>query len=173
MENNSTPVQANEEQKPTQIWNRDINTLASVMYSMQDILRIEEMQQWQQERMTNISARIDGTSGGSGTAKGLDEAFAKLSELDEEYAAMCKSYADTTKAANEILHSITSPSMRSFVILKYMLNMPDIKVRKALNMSRRSLEQAKECIENAACMAEVEWKERYILPMEDFTEEKS
>ena len=73
MENNSTPVPVSEERKPTQVWNRDINTLASVLYAMQDILRIEDMQQWQQDRMINISARLEGSSGGSGTAKGLDE----------------------------------------------------------------------------------------------------
>lgn len=160
------------ENNTTQVWNRDINTLASVMYAMQDILRIEDMQQWQQERMTNISARIGGTFGGNGTAKGLDEAFAKLSELDEEYAIMCKNYVDITREANKILHGITNPNMKSFVILKYMMNMPDIKVRKELNMTRRALEQAKECVENAACMADVEWKERYVLPTEDVSKEE-
>lgn len=173
MENNSTPVPVSEERKPTQVWNRDINTLASVLYAMQDILRIEDMQQWQQDRMINISARLEGSSGGSGTAKGLDEAFAKLAELDEDYATMCNTYADTVRAAKEILHRIKSPSMRSFVILKYMRNMPDIKIRKELNMTRRALEQAKECVENATCMAAVEWKERYVSPTENVSGEEN
>ena len=106
-------------------------------------------------------------------AKGLDEAFAKLAELDEDYATMCNTYADTVRAANEILHSIKSPSMRSFVILKYMRNMPDIKIRKELNMTRRALEQAKECVENATCMAAVEWKERYVSPTENVSGEEN
>ena len=123
--------------------------------------------------MINISARLEGSSGGSGTAKGLDEAFAKLAELDEDYATMCNTYADTVRAANEILHSIKRPSMRSFVILKYMRNRPDIKIRKELNMTRRALEQAKECVENATCMAAVEWKERYVSPTENVSGEEN
>lgn len=86
---------------------------------------------------------------------------------------MCNTYADTVRAANEILHSIKSPSMRSFVILKYMRNMPDIKIRKELNMTRRALEQAKECVENATCMAAVEWKERYVSPTENVSGEEN
>ena len=63
--------------------------------------------------------------------------------------------------------------MRSFVILKYMRNMPDIKIRKELNMTRRALEQAKECVENATCMAAVEWKERYVSPTENVSGEEN
>ena len=172
MENKEAPV-ASERRKPTLVWNKDINILQNVLYIMHDISQNEYMREWQQERMTNISARLDGSFSGSGTAKGLDEAFAKLSGLDEEYQQLCKDYGGQLKEAQKILRGIKSRSMKSFVIMRYMMKKSDIQIRKDLNMSRRSFEQAKESVENAPNMAAVEWKERYVMADPETEENKN
>ncbi|MBP3690898.1 MAG: hypothetical protein J6I74_06190, partial [Schwartzia sp.] len=106
---------------------------------------------------------LTGTPGGSGMPKGLDEAFALLSEIDDEHKQRCKSYVRQLRKAQKILNGIESHTMRVFVVMKYVMDAPDTEIRKELNMTRRGFERARDSVENAPCMEAVKWQERYIL----------
>ena len=143
--------------------NRDIPLLADVLPIMQEIKQIEQRRSWQRDRMENITQHISGTPGGGGVPKGLDEAFALLSELDEEHEQSCKEYVRRIKTAQEVLNCIQSQSMRTFVIMKYIMDVPDIEIRHELNMSRTAFSRARHCVENAERMSEVKWRDHYTL----------
>lgn len=149
--------------KPVVVHNRDIPLLADVLPIMQEVCQIEKWRDWQHDRMLNITQHLTGMPGGGGLPKGLDEAFAILSELDEEHEQRCKDYARKLKAAQKILNGIESQTMRSFVIMKYIMNVRDADIRHELNMTRTGFNRARRCVESAECMATVRWSERYIL----------
>lgn len=143
--------------------NRDIPLLADILYIMQEICAIEQRRDWQKDRMYNITQHLTGMPGRKGGASGLDEAFALLSEIDEEHEEKCKEYVRQLKRAQRILNSIESRSMRSFVVMRYVMNMSDVEIRQELNLTRRGLERARRSVEEADCMGNVKWQERYIL----------
>lgn len=149
--------------KPVVIRNRDIPLLADVLCIMQEICRIEQRRDWQRDRMFSITQHISGMPGGGGKPKGFEEAFAILSELDEEHEQRCKEYVRQLKTAQRILNGIESRNMRTFVMMKYIMNIPDTEIRDELNMTRRGFDRARKCVEEAECMAAVKWRERYIL----------
>lgn len=151
------------EQKPVVIRNRDIPLLADVLYIMQEVRLIEQRRDWQRDRMLNITQHITGMPGGGGNPKGLDDAFALLSELDEAHEQRCKDYVRQMKTAQKILNGIESRSMRAFVTMKYVMNVSDSEIRQELNMTRTGFNRARRCVESADCMAAVKWRERYIL----------
>ena len=152
-----------DETRQTAVRNRDIITLMNVKYIMREVERVEARRAWQRERMTNIAQRLSWTPGGKGAPRGLDDAFARLEETDEEHDRLCREYARQIKAANRILNAISSQSMRTFVTLKYMDDTPDAEIRRMLNMTRRGLERARRAVEEAENMKSVIWRERYIL----------
>ena len=151
------------EVKPVVVRNRDIPLLSDVFYIMQEVRLIEQRRDWQRDRMVNITQHLTGMPGGGGMPKGLDEAFALLSELDEEHEQRCKDYVRQLKAAQKILNGIESRSMRAFVTMKYVMNVPDTEIRRELNMTRTGFNRARRCVESAECMATVKWREKYIL----------
>ena len=118
---NQPPAGGERENRPVLVRNRDIPLLANVKAIAQEVQWLEHQRQWQRERMLSITHHLSFTPGG-GMPKGLDEAFARLSELDEEHERKIKEYTRQLKAAEEILDQIKSRSMRSFVIMKYMTN---------------------------------------------------
>jgi hypothetical protein len=148
---------------PVQVQNKDIPLLSDVLCIMQDVRGIEMRREWQKDRMYNITQHLSGMPGGSGGPKGLDDSFSKLSELETEHEQRCKDYTRQLKRAERILNSIESQSMRTFVMMKYVMDTPDTEIRRELNMSRRGFERARKCIESAPNMSLVKWKERYIL----------
>lgn len=154
---------AEKEIRPVVIRNRDIPLLADVLPIMQEVCQIETQRDWQHDRMTNITQHLSGMPGGGGIPKGLDEAFALLSELDEEQERRCKDYVRKLRAAQKILNRIESQSMRTFVIMKYVMNVRDADIRDELNLTRTGFNRARRCVESAERMADVIWRERYIL----------
>ena len=146
----------------TIVRNRDLILLSQVVRIMQDIRLIEERRKWQYERMFSITQHISGMPGGGRAPHGLDEAFSALSELDHAHGEKCREYVMQLKRAEKVINQIESAEMRTFVVMKYMTDAPDTEIREALNMTRRGFERARRCVEDAACMAEVKWMERYI-----------
>lgn len=143
--------------------NRDIPLLSEIRYIMQEICQLEQRRQWQRERMMNITQHLTGMPGGGGMPKGLDDAFSLLSELETEHEARCRAYARKLKRAQKVLDGIGSEVMRAFVEMKYVQDRPDTEIRDTLGMTRRGLERARRCVEEAPRMAEVTWHERYIV----------
>lgn len=151
------------ENRPVMIRNRDIPLLADVLPIMQEVCQIERQRDWQHDRMANITQHLTGMPGGSRIPKGLDEAFAMLSEIDEQHEEKCKDYVRQLKAAQKILNDIESQSMRAFVLMKYVMDISDVDIRQELNLTRRGFERARRSVEEAESMSAVKWHERYIL----------
>lgn len=145
------------------IRNRDILLMSRVFQIMQEVCRLEERIAWQKERAYNVTQRITGMPGGHGGAGGLDAALAALDELTEQYSEQVQGYMRELRAAEEILNGIQSPSMRTFVTLLYVDNMPQAAVRRELNMTEYAFTRAREAVEQAESMADVEWREAYAL----------
>lgn len=158
------------EQEPSdsiEVKNIDIPLMANILPIMQEVYGIEKRREWQKDRMFNITQHLSGMPGGGGTPKGLDSAYSILSELETEHHQMCIEYAHQLRRAQKVLNSIESMTMRTFVMMKYIMDVPDTGIRKELNMTRRGFDRARNCIEQAPCMAAVKWKEKYILIEED------
>lgn len=151
------------EQRPIEVRNRDIPLLSEILYIMQDICQIEYRRDWQHDRMYNITQHLTGMPGVGGLPNGLDEAFALLSEIDEEHEARCKEYVRQLRKAQNILNGIESRTMRTFVVMKYIMNVPDVNIRDELNMTRRGFDRARRAVEEAPSMEAVKWQERYIV----------
>lgn len=150
-------------QRPIEVCNRDIPLLSEILYIMQDVCQIERQRDWQHDRMYNITQHLTGMPGGGGPSKGFDEAFALLSEIDEEHEARCKEYVQQLRKAQNILNGIESRTIRTFVMMKYIMGVPDANIREELNMTRRRFDRARRAVEEAPSMAEVKWRERYIV----------
>lgn len=151
------------EYRPVIIRNRDIPLLMDILPIMQEVCQIERQRDWQRDRMANITQHITGTPGGGGMPKGLDEAFALLSELDEDQEARCREYVRKLKKAEAILNGIKSQGMRTFVIMRYVMDVPGAKIRQELNMTRRGFDRARRVVEDAECMTAVKWHDRFTL----------
>ena len=113
--------------------------------------------------MVFISQHLSGMPGGGGSPKGLDEAFARLAEIDDEHAKRCRIYVRQLKKAQRILNDIDNLTMRTFVLMKYVFSASDQDIRKELNMTRRGFERARKCVESAPNMAAVKWHDQYII----------
>lgn len=148
--------------KPVKIANRDIPLLREVLSVMQSVNRTEQLQEWQRERMVKITASLSGMPGGGGR-KGLDDAVSILDELRESQVRACKEYAHALRRAQRVLNGIESRNMRAFVMLKYVMGVPDAEIRRELNLTRRGFDRAVRAIQDAPDMASVKWQERYIL----------
>ena len=148
---------------PTVIRNRDIPLLAEILYIMQEIRLIEEQRDWQHDRLTHITQHLTGMPGGGGQVHGYEDAFAKLSELDEQHEDQCKAYAAELKTAQGILNGIRSRAMRVFVLMKYVFDVTDTEIREELNMTRRGFEKAKRAVEDAPDMKHVKWQDKYVV----------
>ncbi len=145
------------------IANKDIALLTQIHSIMAQVTYIEQQRIWQQSRMGFISQHLTGMPGGGGTPKGLDEAFARLSEIDDEHAKRCKVYVRQLKKAQKILNDIDNITMRTFVLMRYVFRASDSDIRRELNMTRRGFERARKCVEEAHTMAAVKWRDRFII----------
>lgn len=143
--------------------NKDIPLLARVLGIMQDVVSIENRIEWQRERMYSITSHMNGMPGGKGAPTGLDAALAVIDGLEGTYQEKVRSYMRELRNAEKILNSIPSESMRTFVTMMYVDDLPQEFVKKELNLSRRSFERARAAIENAESMAQVVWRERFIV----------
>jgi hypothetical protein len=155
-------------QEPRVIRNRDVILLSRVLYIMQDVCSLEKRMIWQYERMFGTTARITGMPGGKGKPSGFDAAFAAISGLNEDHKAQVQAYVRELKAAERIINSIPSRTMRTFVVMLYVDDLPPVTVRRELNMTEYGFNRARNAIERAKDMQSVVWRERYI--MENFSE---
>ena len=154
---------AAESKKPVVIRNRDIPILADVLPTMQLVNQTEQRLDWQHDRMLSISQHISGMPGGGMLPKGLEDAFAALEEAGESHSEQINQYTHELREAERVLNGIESWSMRAFVLMKYVMDVPDAEIRRELNISERRFERARKSIEEAESMAAVVWREKYIL----------
>lgn len=153
--------------KPVEVRNADIPLLADVSRLIEEIRQTEKDLEWARERMRHIRSPTHSGSGGGGRVpRGLDEGFAALAELEDEYNRQLKACTRQLRRAKRIIEDIESRSMRTFVRMKYVSFESDKLIMKSLGMSRRGFARARNAVENAPCMSAVKWQERYILTSE-------
>lgn len=165
METNSAGISVEgSAKKSVEVRNSDIPLLADLTRIKEEIVQTEKDIEWARERMRHIrSPTNNGSGGGRGVPRGLDEGFAAIADLEDEYNRKLKTYKRLQKRTDRIIDDIESRSMRTFVRMKYVSFDPDKTIMKSLNMSRRGLDRAKKAVEKASCMKAVKWQERYIL----------
>lgn len=152
--------------EPTVVRNRDIPVLCDILPVMQLVCATERSLDWQHDRMTSMSQHISGMPGGGTLPQGLDEAFARLYEAGEDHGKELMQYNKELREAEKILNGIESRSMRAFVMLKYVWDVPDAEIRRELNMTEWGFNRARKAVEEAENMGMVVWRERYILTQE-------
>lgn len=149
--------------EPVKIRNRDIPLLSRVLYIMQGVSATEQIRQWQQDRLWNITQKITGLPGGGGVPGGYEKNFSAIGEIEERFASQCDEYTQEMQEAEAVLNAIKSETMRIFVIMKYVLHMPDRRIMRELNIRRWKLDKMSRAIEEAESMDKVVWNERYAL----------
>lgn len=150
------------EPKPRVIKNRDILLLDRVLCVMQDVCSLEKRKEWQRDRMYKITQTVSGMPGG-GQPSGFEAAYDALDELNAEHLEKIRAYRRELKEAERIINSIPSRTMRTFVVMLYVDHLPDIAVRRDLNMTEYGFNRARDSIEQAESMEAVKWHERYIF----------
>ena len=146
---------------PVKVKNKDVLLLARVLYTMQDVSSMEHLRLWQQDRLWNITQKITGMPGGHGESSGLEKHFSEIAEMEEQYTEACAEYVRELKRAEEILNSIESRTMRSFVLARYVLGMQNSKIMAQLSIRNDRFDYLCRLIENAPDMekAATAWKE--------------
>lgn len=143
--------------------NRDIPLIQEIPYLKQEILSLEKRKQWEQERARNMTQHISGMPGGSGgTKRIIDDAVANMDEMKENHGLLIKQYQKRLRKAERILSEIGSITMRTFVTMMYLDQVRDSTVQEVLHMSRWTFENARSAVENAECMADVKWNDKYV-----------
>lgn len=150
-------------QETRAVKNKDIILLSRVPHIMQDVCSLEKKIVWQYERMFGTTAHITGMPGGKGKPSGFDAAFAAISELSESHKEKVQSYVRELKAAERIINGISSRTMRTFVVMLYIDDLPPASIRRELNMTEYGFNRARSAIERAKDMRSVVWRERYFL----------
>ena len=145
------------------IRNQDIITLSNVLYAMQDVSMTEQKRMWLQDRLFSMSQRITGMPGGGGPKGGMEEKFAIIDELEEKYTKENDAFLQELHKAEEILNSIKSRKMRTFVMKKYVFGSSNAEIQNDFSLKRRKYEQICKAIEQAPDMAHVKWAEPYML----------
>lgn len=150
-------------EKPRVIYNRDIPKLERVNVIMKEVCRLEERMAWQKDRAYNVTRRLTGMPTAHGGESGLDATLAALSALTEDYGEKVRSYTREIRTAERILSEISSETMRVFVRMFYVDNLPAAQVWRELHMSEYGFARARNAVEQAQDMNSVIWRERYMV----------
>lgn len=137
-------------QKPRIVKNRDIPLLARVLYVMQDVCSLEKRCEWQRDRLFSITQHITGMPSVKGVPSGFDAAFAAIDGINEEHREQIAAYTRELKAAEKIINSIPSRTMRTFVVMMYVDGLPQEKVREELNLTEWGFRRARDSSWEAA-----------------------
>ena len=131
---------------PVVVRNKDIPMLANVLNIMQEVQSLERRREWQRDRLYNITSHITGMPRGGGDGNLFDNVFSELSVIDEEHEKKIRQYVRELKHAERIINSIESQSMRVFVEMKYMLDIPNAVIMRDLNMTEWGFNRARRSV---------------------------
>lgn len=142
--------------------NKDIVFLQTVNAMEAEVTSIEHRFQWERERMKKITQNLSAVPSYGSGAYGMDDAFAKIEELATEHSKAIKGYQFLMRKAERILAGIESQQMRTMVRRLYLDGASGKTVRAELKMSRWTFENARQQIEDAGSMKDVQWHDRYV-----------
>lgn len=81
-----------------------------------------------------------------------------MSDLEDRHKEAALRYVRELKRVEAVLNGIENLTMRTFVMLMYVEQLPLTEVRHRLNMSRRHFDAARKAVEEADTMASVNWR---------------
>ncbi len=144
--------------------NKDIEVLSNVTAYMQDARICEDKAQFEREQLTSITSHLSFAGGGGNKVRQMDDTFAKISELEMSHVEKLKMYAREIRKAESIVNAIPIERMQTFVMLRYVLNRSKHDIMECMCMTEREYRWAREAIEKAESMADVNWYARAMLP---------
>ena len=100
---------------------RDIPILARVLCCIQDARHGEDACAFIEDRLTSITSRLTGMPRGNSSKGGLDEAYAKLEEAGERYAAKLEKALGSTECA-QVKPAFFDPETRCLAAVKAACN---------------------------------------------------
>jgi hypothetical protein len=139
----------------SRVKNADLDAVSRVIYLMQDIRMLEERRDWTRERLHRLTKGLSGMPRGGGGPQGMDDTFAKLSELDDKHREKLRRCTLELTLAEGRINAIPDPRMRTFVTMVYLMHTGKDQVMRELNLTEWGYRQAKEAVENAASMEKV------------------
>lgn len=141
------------------IKNKDIPLLEGLMAIMIEVPLIEQKWLWNQERKYHITQNMSQAPGASNNASKIESILASMDTLDEKHQKRMEEYTGKMEKAQDILNGIKEPIVRTFAVMKYIMNMPETQIRAQLALTEWRYKQLKKAVENAPCMCRVRWKE--------------
>lgn len=141
--------------------NRDVPLLARIFYIMQDIRSLQRRSEFQNEQLTSTTKRLTGMPGGGGLPHGFDTIIAELEEVNRDYGEKIGEYIRDLRKAENILNGIRSETMKTFVRMFYVDQLPQAEVMRDLEMTEYQFSRARKAIEDAESMRKVNWPERF------------
>ena len=139
--------------------NRDIPKLMRVRWALMDVEAAERRRDWLQDRLFNITQKITGMPGGGRRIRGIDADLADIEEHEAAYSDMLKKFLLELDEAERILKGIRYPNLRSFVVMKYVMDRSDREIMGRMRLGRRAVEDMRRRVEEAESMADVEWRD--------------
>lgn len=138
------------------IRNENLALLARIMSDMQEVKMLENKRDWLRDRLVRLTRSISGmpTGGGGG---GMDETFARISELEDRHNKDLDFLSREMEEAEEILRRIADRNMRVFVEMVYLMHMKPKEVTKEMCMTEWEYRQARQAVESAESMEKVRW----------------
>lgn len=150
------------EDEGRKVRNQDIPLLNGIFDILKEAESVERRGDWTYERLFAITRRVTGMPGGGGNAPGMDGTLAEVEELNKVYGERVKECCHALKEAERILNGIPSQSMRTFVQMYYIDEVPKKDIMQELNMTEWAFDKARESIEKAENMKAVKWKEKFV-----------
>lgn len=147
------------------IRNKDVILLQKVKGIMCEVVSLEKRRRFSEEQMYILTRRITGMPGRKGgTPSGFESAYAEMDAHADKYREQIKEYMHTLKLAENMLNEIPSITMRAFVAMMYLDDVPLVEIRTELSMTEYAINKARRVIEESADMKEAasKWKEKYI-----------
>lgn len=142
--------------------NKDIVFLQTVNAMEAEVKSIEARVSSEKERMKKITQNMSVVPSYGSSACGLDDAFARLEEMVIEQSKAASGLARLVRKSESILAGIESQQMRAMVRRLYLDGASGKTVREELKMSRWTFENARQQIEDAGSMKDVQWHDRYV-----------
>lgn len=139
--------------------NKDIQLLTALPALMTEIKALEERCAWQRDRLTSLTQHLSFTGGGGGhNPSGLDRAYALISELETEEEEKLIAYYRLFKEADAIIYGIKDLAMRAFVRSYYAEGKAKKEIMASLKLSEWDFRNARDMIEKAESMDELNQK---------------
>lgn len=153
-------------QEGIKVKNRDIIAMQNIMAMMQECVSLEKRARFCEDKMHSLTRPLTGMPGRKGgTPSGFEAAYANMDDMRHRYREKADELMAELKRLESIINAIPFETMRAFVMMMYIDQLPNVTVRNELNMTEYGFQRAKRAVEEAENMQDAarKWKEKYIF----------